>query len=132
MKYMLDTNICIYLIRKKPVQVLKRLQKNDISDICISSITLAEMEYGIAKSSSTLQNRMALVEFLAPVEILPFDENAALKYGQLRADLEKQGKPVGAYDMLIAAHALSEKLTLVSNNTREFSRIHGLTLENWV
>jgi tRNA(fMet)-specific endonuclease VapC len=132
MKYMLDTNICIYIIRKKPVQVLKRLQKNDISDICISSITLAELEYGIAKSSNILQNRMALVEFLAPIEILPFDENAALKYGPLRADLEKRGEPVGAYDMLIAAHAISENLTLVSNNTKEYSRISGLTLENWV
>jgi tRNA(fMet)-specific endonuclease VapC len=131
MKYMLDTNICIYLIRKKPVQVLKRIQKTIVSEICISSITLAELEYGIAKSTNQMQNRIALTEFLAPLEIVPFDEAAAVQYGEIRAQLEKLGKPIGACDLLIAAHAISYNLTLVTNNTREFSRIPTLQIDNW-
>jgi tRNA(fMet)-specific endonuclease VapC len=132
MKYMLDTNICIYLIRKKPVQVMKRLQNTDISEICISVITLSELEYGVAKSADKIQNRMALAEFLAPLEVVSFNENAAAKYGEIRAFLETRGKPIGAYDMMIAAHALSLDLTVVTNNVREFNRIPGLQIENWV
>jgi tRNA(fMet)-specific endonuclease VapC len=132
MKYMLDTNICIYLIRKKPVQVIKRLQNTKISEIGISVITLSELEYGVAKSSSKIQNRMALAEFLAPLEVVPFAESAAAKYGEIRAFLEIKGTPIGAYDLMIAAHALSLNLTLVTNNTREFERIPKLQIENWV
>jgi tRNA(fMet)-specific endonuclease VapC len=132
MKYMLDTNICIYLIRKKPVQVIKRLQNTDISEIGISVITLSELEYGVAKSSNKTQNRMALAEFLAPFEVVSFAESAAAKYGEIRAFLEIKGTPIGAYDLMIAAHALSLNLTLVTNNTREFQRIPKLQFENWV
>ena len=132
MKYMFDTNICIYLIRKKPVQVIKRLQNTNISEIGISVITLSELEYGVAKSSNKTQNRMAIAEFLAPFEIVPFTESAAAEYGEIRAFLEKKGTPIGAYDMMIAAHALSLNLTLVTNNIREFERIPKLQFENWV
>ena len=132
MKYMLDTNICIYLIRKKPVQVIKRLQNTNISEIGISVITLSELEYGVAKSSNKTQNRMALAEFLAPFEIVPFAESAAAEYGEIRAFLEKKGTPIGAYDLMIAAHALSLNLILVTNNIREFERIPKLQFENWV
>lgn len=132
MKFMLDTNICIYLIRKKPVQVIKRLQNTSISEIGISVITLSELEYGLAKSSNKPQNRIALAEFLAPIEVIAFTEPAASKYGEIRAFLETKGTPVGAYDMMIAAHALSLNLTLVTNNTREFERIPKLRIENWV
>jgi tRNA(fMet)-specific endonuclease VapC len=132
MKYMLDTNICIYLIRKKPVQVIKRLQNTSISEIGISVITLSELEYGVAKSSNKTQNRLALAEFLAPLEVVPFAESAAARYGEIRAFLEIKGTPIGAYDLMIAAHALSLNLTLVTNNTREFERIAKLKIENWV
>jgi tRNA(fMet)-specific endonuclease VapC len=132
MKFMLDTNICIYIIRRKPVTVLNRLQKISISDICISTITLAELEYGIEKSSNKFQNRFALTEFLVPIEIIAFDDAAATKYGEIRAGLEKKVKMIGPYDMLIAAHALSLNLTIITNNISEFKRIPTLKIENWV
>ena len=132
MHYLLDTYICIYIIRKKPAQVLQRLTALDIADVGISSITLAELEYGIEKSSRPDKNRSALNNFLAPLEILPFDDRAAEHYGKIRRFLGKKGTTIGAMDMLIAAHALSVKATMVSNNTREFARIPNLALENWV
>jgi tRNA(fMet)-specific endonuclease VapC len=131
MKYMLDTNICIYLIKKKPVEVIKRLQKTAIIDICISSITLSELEYGVQKSAQKSQNRMALAEFIVPFEVEPFDIDAAVQYGTIRAELEKKGKLIGAMDMLIAAHALSLNQILVTNNIGEFQRVDKLQLENW-
>ena len=130
-KYMLDTNVCIYIIRKKPEAVLRRLQRSRVSDIGISSITLSELEYGVAKSSKPQQNKLALTEFLAPVEILPYDDLAAQQYGELRAHLEREGKPIGSLDMLIAAHALSLKCILVTNNEIEFRRVPKLNIENW-
>ena len=130
-KYMLDTNICIYIIRKKPEAVLRRLQRSRVSDIGISSITLSELEYGAAKSSKPQQNKLALTEFLAPIEILPYDDLAAQQYGELRAHLERKGKPIGSLDMLIAAHALSLKCILVTNNEAEFRRVPKLNIENW-
>jgi tRNA(fMet)-specific endonuclease VapC len=129
--YMLDTNICIYIIKKKPKQVIGRLKNARISDIGVSSITLSELEYGAAKSSRPEQNRIALAEFLAPLEILSYDDMAAMEYGRIRAVLERQGTPVGSMDMLIAAHALSLNCTLVTNNEREFSRVLSLKIENW-
>jgi Predicted nucleic acid-binding protein, contains PIN domain len=132
MKFMLDTNICIYLIRKNPVRVLKKLQEIKASEVCISSITLAELEYGVQKSQNQNQNRIALTEFIAPLEIEPFEEDAAIKFGEIRTGLEKKGSVIGAYDMLIAAHALSLNVTLVTNNLREFLRIPSLRVENWV
>lgn len=131
MPYMLDTNICIYLIKKKPQKVLTCLAEHNISDVCVSSITVAELEYGVEKSSLPSQNRDALSEFIAPLEIMAFDDRAAESYGRLRAHLERRGTPIGSMDMLIAAHALSRGVTLVTNNVREFKRVPNLLLENW-
>lgn len=131
MRYLLDTDICIYLIKKKPPQVLLRLKSLKISDVGLSSITVAELEYGVAKSSRPEQNRWALTEFLAPLEIIPFDLAAAQQYGLLRGALEKVGKPIGAMDMLIAAHALSTRAAVATNNAAEYRRVPGLRVENW-
>ncbi len=131
MKYMLDTNICIYLIKKKPQAVIERLEQTDISQVCISSITLSELEYGVSKSKRPEQNKIALFEFLTPVEVAHYDDVAAQKYGALRALLEKRGAPIGSLDTLIAAHALSLESILVTNNEREFDRVPELKIENW-
>jgi len=131
MKYMLDTNICIYIIKEKPQKTLNKFQNLKIGDVCISIITLAELGYGVEKSKFHERNKIALIGFLASIEILPFTEKAALVYGKVRANLEKHGKIIGAYDLMIGSHALSEELTLVTNNTREFSRITNLSIENW-
>lgn len=130
-KFMLDTNICIYIIKKKPEEVLRRLKNARISEIGVSSITLSELEYGAAKSSRPDQNKMALAEFLAPLEILSYDDMAAQEYGKIRESLERHGTPIGSMDLLIAAHALSSNCTLVTNNEREFSRVTSLRIENW-
>ena len=132
MKYMLDTNTCIYLIKKKPVNVIKKLEKARIPDISISSITLSELFYGVTKSSKPDQNHLALALFAAPFEILSYDHIAAQCYGEIRYHLEKKGTPIGALDMLIAAHALSTGCILVTNNEREFHRVPDLKIENWV
>ncbi len=129
--YMLDTNICINIIKKKPDQVIERLRHTRVPDVGVSSITLSELEYGAAKSARPEQNKLAIVEFLAPLEILPYDDMAAQEYGKVRVYLEKQGTPIGSMDMLIAAHALSLNCILVTNNEREFRRIPALKIENW-
>ena|SRR5690554_800951 len=131
MKYMLDTNICIYIIKEKPKKVLDKFHALDIGDVCISSITLAELQYGVEKSKYKERNKLALAAFLSSIEILPFSDNAAAEYGRIRANLEKQGNIIGAYDLMIGAHALSENITLVTNNAKEFRRIENLSLENW-
>jgi tRNA(fMet)-specific endonuclease VapC len=131
MKYMLDTNICIYFIKQKPQKVLKHFQAHVVGDIAISSITLAELSYGVSKSLHVEKNRQALEEFVLPLEISDFDERAAGEYGIIRAYLGKKGKPIGAMDMLIGAHALSLRVTLVTNNTREFRQIKGLKINDW-
>jgi len=131
MKLMLDTNICVDLIHRRSTKVLLRLQKCSPGDVCMSSITLAELEFGVHKSRMPDRNKLALAEFAAPLEILPFDDLAAASYGELRARLERQGQPIGSMDMLIAAHALSRGLTLVTNNEREFRRVPGLRITNW-
>jgi tRNA(fMet)-specific endonuclease VapC len=128
---MLDTNICIYIIKERPEQVIERLRHIRISDVGVSTITLSELEYGAAKSSRPEQNKVAILEFLAPLEILPYDDMAAREYGKTRAYLEKQGTPIGSMDMLIAAHALSLNCILVTNNESEFRRIPALKIENW-
>ena len=132
MKYMLDTNICIYLIKRKPPKVIEKFQALNVGDIGISSITVAELQYGAAKSARQRQNQTALDLFFAPLEIAHFDVGAAQQYGSIRAQLENLGTPIGAYDLLIAGHALSLEATLVTNNIGEFSRIPELTIENWV
>jgi tRNA(fMet)-specific endonuclease VapC len=129
---LLDTNICIYIINKKPIQVIQKIISFEVSEICISSITLSELEYGVEKSKAPEKNRMALNEFLAPFEILPFDNICALMYGKIRASLEKIGSVIGPLDLLIAAHCLSVNYTLVTNNEKEFCRINGLKIENWI
>ena len=132
MIYMLDTNICIYIIKRKPPHVLDRFKKTEISQITISSITLSELLYGVSKSFRPEQNLMALTQFVAPIEILPYGGEAAQYYGNLRAHLEKQGAPIGSLDMLIAAHALSISGTLITNNEKAFNRVPSLHIENWV
>lgn len=131
MKFLLDTNICIYLIKQKPSKVLARFQTLALSDIGISSITVAELEYGVYKSQQQGKNRSALMQFLIPLQIVEFDQTAATIYGSIRSDLESRGLVIGSMDMLIAAHAMSLEATLVSNNLQEFSRIANLSLENW-
>ena len=132
MKYMLDTNICIYLIKRKPFQVLEKFQAQTLGDICVSSITVAELQYGVEKSQHQHQNQTALNLFLAPLEIVNFDTYAAQHYGQIRTKLERLGTPIGAYDLLIAGHAQSLDIILVTNNTREFIRVSNLRVENWI
>ena len=132
MRYMLDTNICIYSIKHKPESVFRKLQEHDPSEICISSVTYAELVHGVEKSQAVEKNRLALVLLLANIEILDFDTLAAEAYGKIRADLEKGGTPIGPLDMMIAGHAKSLDYCIVTNNTKEFSRVRGLKLENWV
>ena len=129
--YMLDTNICIYAIKNKPEQVLQRLQENLSKGLCISAITLAELEHGVEKSANPEKNQMALIQFLSILDILPFDDLAATEYGNICAHLQKQGTPIGTMDMLIAGHARAENLILVTNNVREFKRVANLCIENW-
>ena len=131
MKYLFDTNICIYLIKNKPINVLKRFSKITPESIAVSNITVAEMYYGIAKSSKPNQNTIALEEFLLPLIIIDFDKNDARIYGKIRHELEKRGKIIGAMDLLIGAQALSRNLILVTNNEKEFNRIEGVKIENW-
>jgi len=127
---LLDANICIYIINAKPADVLERFRHYRMGDVGLCSIVAAELAFGVAKSGS-LRNRQALEMFLAPLTILPFDQQASWVYGDLRADMQKRGTPIGSLDTLIAAHALSQQATLVTNNTREFAMVPGLRLENW-
>jgi len=131
MKYLLDTSICIYLIKKKPASVLERFTTQIVGDIGLSSISVAELEYGVQNSQLQEKNQQALFQFLAPLAIANFDAVAATVYGQIRAALEIRGMSIGSLDTLIAAHAISLGATLVTNNEREFSRVPGLGLENW-
>ncbi len=126
------TNTCIYIIKRKPVEVINRFRQFQISQVSISSITLSELEYGVIKSSKPEQNHLALAQFLAPIEILPYDNGAAQHYGELRLYLEKHGTPIGSLDMLIAAHALSTGCILITNNVKEFERVPNLKINNWV
>lgn len=128
---MLDTNICIYLIKRKPIQVVERLKGYEAGDVAVSSISVAELQYGVCKSNRQDQNRLALTEFLLPLEVVAFDESAASHYGDIRDHLEKRGNIIGSMDLLIAAHARSLSLTLITNNLREFQRVPGLRADNW-
>ena len=130
LQYMLDTNICIYVIKSRPVEL--REQFNRLTEqICISTITLAELYYGVEKSARCAQNLQAVEEFVARLEALPFSVEAAAHYGQVRAELERAGRLAGSHDMLIGAHARSAGLIVVTNNLRGFERIPGLRIENW-
>jgi tRNA(fMet)-specific endonuclease VapC len=132
MDYILDTNICIYLIKKKPMSVFEQFNKLPLGSIGISSITLAELQYGVHKSNSPEKNQSALSNFLLPLEIAYFDDSAAREYGNIRSQLEQVGKPIGPLDTLIAGHVKSIDAVLVTNNEKEFSRVSGLKIENWV
>lgn len=131
MTYMLDTNICIYAMKNKPEKMLQRLKDELDSGVCISSITLAELEFGMKRSSDIVKNEQALLRFLVPFSVMPFGSAAASEYGEIRAYLQSKGTPIGPLDMLIAGHAKSENLILVTNNVREFERVPGLEIENW-
>lgn len=132
MQYLLDTNICIYIIKQKPVQIVEKFKKIPAHHVSISSITVAELEYGVAKSQWPHKAESALEEFLIGLNIAVFDREATRCYGKLRALLEKQGNTIGPLDMLIAAHAQSLAACLVTNNLSEFQRVKNLQLENWV
>lgn len=132
MKYMLDTNIIIYLKNARSEKALERFLQHKPEEMCISAITMAELEYGVYKSSRPSQNQIALVTFLARIKIVPFDTNAAIEYGKIRANLSRKGKLIGANDLLIASTAKAKGLTLITNNMREFGRIEGLKTANWV
>jgi tRNA(fMet)-specific endonuclease VapC len=132
MKYLLDTNICIYLIKQKPASVMARFSEHNVGDVGLSTITVAELYYGVQKSSRVEQNEQALLQFLAPLVIAEFDAEAALAYGQIRAELESRGTPIGSLDTLIAAHGVALGATIVTNNVREFNRVPNLNVENWV
>ena len=131
MRYMLDTNICIYVIKHKPEKVFRKLEKIDPRDVCISAVTYSELVYGVEKSSEAERNRVALSILLSNIEIVSFDMEAANAYGKVRADLESKGTPIGPLDTMIAGHALSRGYTLVTNNIREFARVSDLKIENW-
>lgn len=131
MKYLIDTNICIYVMNKKTFEVIDKFKNTEIGQIGISSITVSELNYGVAKSKRQKQNAQRLEEFLTPFEILPYGEAASKYYGIIRYQLESEGKVIGPLDMLIAAHALSKDLILVTNNEKEFLRIKSLKVENW-
>ena len=131
MRYMLDTNIIIYAKNSRPEDVFNRFKEYDPKDLCISAITMAELEYGVCNSSDPSRNRMALMIFLSNIEIVPFDYAAAKEYGHIRSDLKAKGELIGSNDLLIAAHAKSLDMTLITNNTGEFERVEGLKLLNW-
>ena len=128
---LLDTNICIYIINHRPPNVVERFRRYRAGEIGLSSVVAAELAYGVAKRGSA-RNRAALEMFLAPLEILPFDQDAVWVYGELRSELERLGKPIGALDTMIAAHALALNAMLVTNNVREFAQVPRLQLDNWV
>ena len=128
---MLDTNFCIYVIKSKPEKVFQKLQTIHPEDVCISSVTYAELAHGVEKSAAVEKNRLALSMLLANMDILDFDVDAADCYGKIRAGLEKKGTPIGPLDMMIAGHAQSLGYTIVTNNVKEFSRVPALKIENW-
>jgi len=129
---MLDTNICIYLIKNRPIELKKKFNEYEVGDICISSVAVSELYFGVEKSQMIEKNRRALALFLASLNIINYDEKSAIEYGKTRAKLEQKGQVIGSLDMFIAAHAKSMDITLVTNNTKEFDRVEGLVVQNWV
>ena len=132
MRFMLDTDSCIVLIKRKPAKMLEKLTSHVPGDVGLSTVTLAELRYGVAKSTQKETNSRALDEFLLPLEIADFDTNAAVAYGQVRVTLEKAGTPIGPLHTQIGAHAFSLGAILVTHNMREFRRIPGLVVEDWL
>lgn len=132
MKYMLDTNICIYLMNGKDDKLAMKFNKNNPNDLCISNITYSELMYGVEKSKNKELNFSRLLLFLSEINILNYDFNASEEYGRIRILLEKKGNIIGSNDLFIAAHAKSLGLTLITNNEKEFSKVNGLKVENWI
>jgi len=132
MRYLLDTNICIYLIKRRPSGVLERFRQHSPQDVAISTITLFELQYGVEKSQYRQRSEDALAKFLLPLNLINLDYSSAIEAAAIRAQLEKKGAPIGPYDLLIAGLARSQGIILVTNNTKEFERVDGLHLENWV
>ena len=131
LQYMLDTNICIYIIKNYPRSLRERF--NQLAEqVCVSSITLAELYYGAEKSARVLQNIQEVEEFISRLDVLAFSPRAAKHYGQIRAELERAGAPIGPHDLLIGGHARAEGLIVVTNNLREFARMPGVRAENWL
>lgn len=131
LKYLLDTNIVIYVIKQRPLQALAVFNQQQ-GRMAVSAITLAELVHGAEKSSDVARNTVVVEDFVSRLTVLPYDDKAAWQYGNIRAALEKLGQPIGINDLHIAAYARSNGLTLVTNNQREFERVPGLLLENWV
>ena len=131
MKYMMDTNICIYAIKNKSESVIRKILSQNPEGLCISVVTYAELMHGVEKSQAVEKNRIAMSLFLSAITVLDFDGEAAEAYGQIRAELERKGTPIDPMDLLIAGHARSQGLILVTNNTREFARVTGLRIEDW-
>jgi tRNA(fMet)-specific endonuclease VapC len=131
MKYLIDTNICIYIMNNRPVDVIEKFKKMNIGEIGVSTITISELQYGISKSQNPKNNQIRLNEFVGPLQILPYDSAAAKTYGDIRYNLENTGQTIGPLDLLIAAHAMSQNLVIVTNNDKEFVRIRNLKVENW-
>jgi tRNA(fMet)-specific endonuclease VapC len=132
MKYLIDTNICIYIMNRSPIGVIKKFKQFEPGDIAISTISVSELQFGVSKSTRREENAIRLEEFLSPFEVLPYDQKAAKVYGGIRFQLESLGRPMGSLDMLIAAHALSQNLVLITNNEKEFKHVKSLKVENWV
>lgn len=131
MRYLLDTDTCIFIINFRPATVRRKLESQTIGDVAISTVTVSELAYGAAKSQHREKNRATLEKFLLPLEVLVYDAAAACSYGEIRAQLEKDGTPIGPMDLMIAAHALAAGLTVVTNNTKEFRRVPSLQVEDW-
>lgn len=131
MLYLLDTNTCIYIIKRSPSHVYRRFGRLRVGDVGISAITHCELQFGVANSSKPEENQLTLTEFLGPLDVLDFPSAAAPLFGEIRAHLRRVGTPIGNYDLLIAAHALHLAVTLVTSNTREFSRVPDLRIEDW-
>jgi tRNA(fMet)-specific endonuclease VapC len=129
--YLIDTNTCIFLENKKPIHVLEKLRSVLNKDVYLSSVTIAEMQFGVYNSQNIEKNRISLTQFLAPFQIIDFDDRDAEHFGKIRAELKQKGELIGPYDMLIAAQALARRLILVTNNTKEFRRIPELVIEDW-
>lgn len=131
MTVMLDTDVCVEIIRRRDPALLERLASHTVGEVGISAVTLAELEYGISRSSRPAKNREALTAFVGPLEIAPFDSRSGAAYGPVRAALEKKGETIGAMDVLIAAHAIGLGVILATRNVREFRRVPGLRVEDW-
>lgn len=131
LKYMLDTNICIYVIKRKPLEAMQAFNLH-VGQLCISSITLAELLHGASKSAKSEHNLRVVEDFVSRLDILDYGDKAAAHYGDVRADLERKGTPIGVNDLHIAGHARSEALIIVTNNEKEFVRVNGLRVENWI